>query len=65
MAVEHVHLLARIVVGEVDRDPDALAAVRATLAARRQGPGLFDMAGFARDFDAAIRSVAPRRTPPA
>ena len=42
------------------RDPQALAEVRAELAARRRDSGLFDMDGFAHDFVAAVRSM-PRR----
>lgn len=39
-------------------DPAALRALRDTLRDRRSGPGLFDMRGFARDFDATVRSIA-------
>ncbi len=39
-------------------DPTALAALRATLAQRRSDSGLFDMAGFARDFSAEVQAMA-------
>lgn len=42
------------------RDPQALAAVRAELAQRRRDSGLFDMAGFARDFTAVVTTMAQR-----
>ncbi|GAB2608311.1 O-linked N-acetylglucosamine transferase, SPINDLY family protein [Novilysobacter erysipheiresistens] len=42
------------------RDPQALADVRAELAARRRDSGLFDMDGFARDFAAAVHGMAKR-----
>jgi len=38
-------------------DPQALAALRATLAQRRSDTGLFDMAGFARDFSAEVQAM--------
>ncbi|WP_210131972.1 tetratricopeptide repeat protein [Stenotrophomonas rhizophila] len=38
-------------------DPQALAALRATLAQRRSDTGLFDMAGFARDFTAEVQAM--------
>ena len=44
---------------DLGRDPQALAALRATLMQRRRGTsGLFDMPGFARDFAAAVRTMA-------
>ncbi len=43
---------------ELGRDPQALAALRATLMQRRRDSGLFDMPGFARDFTAAVRTMA-------
>jgi len=42
---------------ELGRDPQALAALRDELAQRRRESGLFDMAGFARDFVDAVRSM--------
>lgn len=42
------------------RDPQALAAVHAELAQCRRDSGVFDMAGFARDFAAAVTSMAQR-----
>ncbi len=39
------------------RDPTALAALRAEVAARRRDGSLFDMAGFARDFAAAVHAL--------
>nr|WP_251006558.1 tetratricopeptide repeat protein [Stenotrophomonas sp. ISL-67] len=39
-------------------DTQALAALRATLAQRRSDSGLFDMAGFARDFSAEVQAMA-------
>ncbi|WP_147651602.1 tetratricopeptide repeat protein [Vulcaniibacterium gelatinicum] len=42
------------------RDPSRLAALRAELAERRRDGGLFDMAGFAADFAAAVSGVAGR-----
>ncbi|HJW45240.1 MAG TPA: tetratricopeptide repeat protein [Lysobacter sp.] len=42
---------------ELGRDPQALAALRTTLMQRRRDSGLFDMAGFARDFTAAVRAM--------
>lgn len=42
------------------RDRGALVAVRAELALRRRDSGLFDMAGFARDFTAIVTSMAQR-----
>jgi len=39
-------------------DPQALAALRATLALRRADSGLFDMAGFAQDFTADVQAMA-------
>ena len=42
------------------RDPQALAAVRAKLAQCRRDSGVFDMIGFARDFAAAVTSMAQR-----
>jgi predicted O-linked N-acetylglucosamine transferase (SPINDLY family) len=45
--------VARAVV--LARDPQALRTLRTELAARRKDSGLFDMAGFARDFVAAVR----------
>lgn len=39
-------------------DPQALAALRASLAQRRSESGLFDMAGFARDFSNEVRAMA-------
>lgn len=41
-------------------DPRALAAVRAELVQRRRDSGLFDMAGYARDFTAVVTSMAQR-----
>ncbi|MBU8975374.1 tetratricopeptide repeat protein [Lysobacter sp. MMG2] len=40
------------------RDPQALQALRAELAQRRREGGLFDMAGFARDFTDAVQRMA-------
>ncbi|MDR0183318.1 tetratricopeptide repeat protein [Lysobacter arvi] len=40
------------------RDPTALQALRAELALRRHDSGLFDMAGFARDFTDAVQRMA-------
>ncbi|NUO77370.1 MAG: tetratricopeptide repeat protein [Lysobacter sp.] len=45
---------------ELGRDPAALAALRARLAQRRADSGLFDMEGFARDFVAAVETMARR-----
>lgn len=42
------------------RDPALLAAVRADLALARDRSPLFDMAGFARDFERAIRAMVDR-----
>ena len=42
------------------RDGQALAALRAELAQRRDHSDLFDMAGFARDFAAIITAMAQR-----
>ncbi len=42
-------------------DPQALAALRATLAQARAGSGLFDMAGFAVDFTAQVEAMATER----
>lgn len=39
-------------------DPQALAALRATLGQRRADSGVFDMAGFARDFSAEVQAMA-------
>ena len=39
-------------------DPQALAALRATLAQRRTDSGLFDMGGFACDFRHAVQAMA-------
>ena len=50
------------------RDRAALAALRAELAQRRADSGLFDMAGFALDFAAAVAIMAQRhrrKLPPA
>lgn len=44
---------------ELGRDPQALALLRAELMQRRRDSGLFDMAGFARDFTAAVRGMLP------
>ncbi|MFC5579400.1 UDP-N-acetylglucosamine-peptide N-acetylglucosaminyltransferase [Lysobacter niabensis] len=44
---------------DLGRDPEALAALRAEVARRRNGSGLFDMSGFARDFVEAVRLMAP------
>ena len=48
---------------ELGRDPAALAELRAELGQRRQRSGLFDMEGFARDFAAAVTSMAQRQIP--
>lgn len=40
------------------RDPASLQALRAQLAQRRRESGLFDMAGFARDFTDAVQRMA-------
>lgn len=40
------------------RDPASLHALRAQLAQRRRESGLFDMAGFARDFTDAVQRMA-------
>ncbi len=40
------------------RDPQTLAALRAELAQCRQHSGLFDMAGFARDFATIVTTMA-------
>ncbi|MFE0501961.1 UDP-N-acetylglucosamine-peptide N-acetylglucosaminyltransferase [Lysobacter soli] len=40
------------------RDPASLRALRAQLAQRRRESGLFDMAGFARDFTDAVQRMA-------
>ncbi|RNF84119.1 tetratricopeptide repeat protein [Montanilutibacter psychrotolerans] len=45
---------------ELGRDPAALATLRAELAKHRDDSGLFDMAGFARDFATAVGSMAGR-----
>ncbi len=42
-------------------DAQALQALRAELAQRRQDSGLFDMAGFARDFSAVVEDLARER----
>ena len=42
------------------RDAGARAALRADLAQRRRSSGLFDMAGFARDFASAISDMRQR-----
>ncbi|MBJ6985440.1 tetratricopeptide repeat protein [Luteimonas sp. MC1750] len=42
------------------RDPARLAGLRARLAGLRGSSGLFDMAGFARDFAAMARAMAAR-----
>lgn len=42
------------------RDPAARAALRAELAQRRADSGVFDMAGFAIDFTAAVVAMAQR-----
>lgn len=42
------------------RSPDALAALRAALAMRRAESGVFDMAGFAQDFEVAVRAMSAR-----
>lgn len=42
-------------------DPAALQALRAELAQRRVDSGLFDMAGFAGDFSAAVETMARER----
>ena len=44
---------------ELGRDPQALAALRDQLTQRRRDSGLFDMAGFARDFTQAIAAMRP------
>jgi predicted O-linked N-acetylglucosamine transferase (SPINDLY family) len=44
---------------ELGHDPSALSTVRDELARRRRDSGLFDMAGFARDFAAAVRAMQP------
>ena len=44
---------------QLARDPVALAALRAELARRRDGEGLFDMDGFAADFVTAMHTLAP------
>lgn len=43
---------------ELGRDPQALAGLRAELAARRRASGLFDMDGFAADFAAIVARLA-------
>ena len=45
------------------RDRQALAMVRTELVQRRRDSGLFDMAGFARDFTAAVTLMAQKRMP--
>ena len=45
---------------ELGRNTRALAEVRAELAMRRADSGLFDMAGFARDFAMAVEAMAKR-----
>lgn len=42
-------------------DAQALQALRAELALRRHDSGLFDMAGFARDFSAVVEDLARER----
>ncbi len=42
-------------------DPAALRQLRAELALRRADSGLFDMAGFARDFSVAVQDMARQR----
>jgi len=42
-------------------DAQALQALRAELAQRRSDSGLFDMAGFARDFSAVVEDLARER----
>lgn len=42
-------------------DAQALQALRAELAQRRNDSGLFDMAGFARDFSAVVEDLARER----
>lgn len=42
-------------------DAQALQALRAELAQRRHDSGLFDMAGFARDFSAVVEDLARER----
>ncbi|MBX3727446.1 MAG: tetratricopeptide repeat protein [Xanthomonadales bacterium] len=42
------------------RDPALLAAIRADLALARDRAPLFDMAGFARDFERALRAMVER-----
>ncbi len=42
------------------RDPEALAALRAKLAARRDASGVFDMRGFAGDFSALLQRMSAR-----
>lgn len=48
---------------ELGRDPMALSALRSELARRREESGLFDMAGFARDFSDAVHAMARTRLP--
>jgi predicted O-linked N-acetylglucosamine transferase (SPINDLY family) len=43
---------------ELGRDRRALAGLRGEVAQRRDASGLFDMAGFARDFVDAVRAMA-------
>lgn len=45
---------------ELGRNTRALAEVRAELAMRRTDSGLFDMAGFARDFAMAVETMTKR-----
>jgi len=42
-------------------DPAARAALRARLASARDTAGVFDMAGFARDFAALVQDLAGRQ----
>lgn len=45
---------------QLARDPAALAALRARLDSARRNSGLFDMAGYARDFAAALTTMCHR-----
>ncbi|MDI9238992.1 UDP-N-acetylglucosamine-peptide N-acetylglucosaminyltransferase [Lysobacter sp. LF1] len=48
---------------ELGRDPIALSALRGELVRRRDDSGLFDMAGFARDFADAVHAMARTHLP--
>jgi predicted O-linked N-acetylglucosamine transferase (SPINDLY family) len=48
---------------ELARDPQALHALRTELAQRTRDSGLFDMAGFARDFTRAVQGMARHGIP--